>query len=237
MGIDGGWTKTPNVILEAMPEMGQAELKLTVVLVRMTYGYHEDSVRLTYDDMVEAANLSRGGLSNAISAIEKRGFFRRGNKSMWYVNSLPGELNSIDQSLPSRLNSTKQTGEIVNPVDQNSLPSRPNNTSNKKEENNIYIPPDPLPVATMKTAISRAVKTPMWEKTEQEYHDAAMMLIGWDATHESITEFGEWWKVNGWHAGLPELSTMLKEYRNYLAGVKHLNGNGTHGNTIRVRSR
>jgi hypothetical protein len=106
----GGWTKTPNEILEAMPGMSEAELKLTAVLVRLTYGYHAEEVKLRYEDMRDAARLSQGGVANAVEAVTRRGFFRRGNKSMWYVNSLPSRLNHEE--------------EIVQPVDQNSLPSR-----------------------------------------------------------------------------------------------------------------
>lgn len=237
MAKEPGWTRTPNAILEAMPDMTKAELKLTAVLIRATYGYHKDNVRMTYDEMVTATDLSRGGLSNAIDAVVSRGFFKRGNKSMWYTNSLTSELKSIDESLTSRLKSTEQTEEIVQSIDQNSLSSRPNYTGLKEKENNIYIPPDPPQVVQLKTAISQTVKTPMWEKTEKEYDDAAIILMGWDATPESMCKFSDWWKINGWHQGLPELKTLLREYRNYLDGVVNKNGNGAHTNTVKVRTR
>ena len=92
-----GYTQVPNEILEAMPDMGEAESKLTAVLVRLTYGYHRQDVKLKWDEMETLAKISRGGLSIAMKAVEKRGFFRRGRLSMWYVNSSNSELNKVQE--------------------------------------------------------------------------------------------------------------------------------------------
>lgn len=79
-------------------------MKLTAVLVRHTYGYHQSSVKLKWDEMTKLANLSKGGLSIAIKAVEKRGFFRRGRLSMWHTvpenssQSEPKEVQEIDNS-------------------------------------------------------------------------------------------------------------------------------------------
>jgi len=89
-----GWTKTPNGILDAVPDMSEIEVKLTMVLVRATFGYHRDEVKMTYDDMQEATNIrGRASITRAINLVEKRGFFVRGRKSMWTVNSSIFELN------------------------------------------------------------------------------------------------------------------------------------------------
>lgn len=116
------WTKTPNEILEVVPDMGDAELRLTLFLIKKTYGRlengrHLTETRLTYDEIHEGTKLSRGGISNAIDAVHNRGFFLYGRRSMWQV--------SIDlNSLPSELKSTDETKTAVYSVDQNSLPSR-----------------------------------------------------------------------------------------------------------------
>lgn len=93
-------------------------------------------------------------------------------------------------------------------------------TNNTDKEKNIYTPPDTKEIAKIKTALAQVVKTPQWEKTKEEYDEAAVLLMGWDATPETIANFAKWWDVNRWHPGLPELSTLVKEYRNFLAGVK-----------------
>lgn len=100
-----GWTKTPNEILEAMPDMTEAELKLTAVLMRQTYGYHRNEVKMTYDDMMTKANInSRTTISDAIDRIERRGFFVRGRRSMWLINSPVNGLNQLDESPSTGLN-------------------------------------------------------------------------------------------------------------------------------------
>lgn len=209
--------------------MSEAELKLTAVLVRLTYGYHRKEVKLTYDGMGEKAKLSRGGVSNAINAINERGFFTRGNKSMWYANSLPSRLNDED--------------ETVHQVDQNSTPSRlksideslpsrlPHLYKEKenKERENIYIPTDSDPIAKMKTAVSTISKETLWVKTESLFTEAAYELIGRDAEPEQVMAFGEWWKSNGWHGGKPALQNVLDHWQDFKAGRclrRGENGNG-----------
>lgn len=243
------WTKTPNEILEAMPDMNEAELKLTAVLIRLTYGYHKESVKMTYDDMMKAANLSRGGVSNAIDDIGKRGFFRRGNKSTWYVNSLLSRLNdteeevySVDQnSLPSELKS----------IDE-SLPSRPNkpiykesNSKESKKENNIY---DPMleaiqPIRTALNAIiQRQSDAPGFD--DSLFIESSEILFGRDATPADVQAFGEWWTTNGWHDDTPVLKNVINNWGDFKAGrcLKkkpspngHLNGNGQPKETAEER--
>lgn len=227
------FTQIPNEIIEAMPDMGEAELKLTAVLVRLTYGYHRDEVKLRYVDMETAAHLSRGGVCNAIEAIEKRGFFKRGNKSMWYTNSIP-----------DRLNTTEETEEIVYPVDKNSLPSRqksidkslpsrPSSYNRNKEEpkENIYIPPDTDEIAELKTAVSCVAREPLWEKTAERYDQFAHILFDWGQTPEDVKGFAKWWAINKPldYSGKPALTSVINRYQDYMAGVVvHTNGNGTH---------
>jgi hypothetical protein len=226
------WTKTPNVRLEAMPGMGEAELKLTAVLVRQTYGYHRDGITMTYDTMQKETGLSRGGVSNAITAVSKRGFFTRGNKSMWYINSLP-----------NRLNDTEETEEIVYPVDQNSLPdrlksidqslpSRLNQSGIKEKElKKIYIEPDTDPIAALKTAIACVAREPLWGKTEEAYGEFAYMLHGWEQTPEQVKGFAKWWAINKppEYVGKPALTSVINRYQDYMSGITANKSNGNLG--------
>lgn len=93
-------------------------------------------------------------------------------------------------------------------------------TKDTEKKKDIYIAPDTKQIAELKSSMAQNVKTPQWEKSKEEYDEAAVLLMGWDATPETIAKFGEWWDVNRWHPGLPELSTLVKEYRNFLAGTK-----------------
>ena len=90
MNLHGGWTKTPNNIYNAIPEMGTAELLCTLILVRETYGYHCRQVRMTYQDFMDATGIrSRTTISSALKKVEGRGFFKRtADPSIWRVVDL-----------------------------------------------------------------------------------------------------------------------------------------------------
>lgn len=119
--MSGYWTRTPNIILETVADMGKAELRLTMLLVRMTYGRNKSSIQLTYDEMQAQTGLSRGSVSKAISLIESRGFFQRGRKSTWQA------VQKVEESSESEL---KSNNGIVQKVDQNSLKSELKSSKN-----------------------------------------------------------------------------------------------------------
>ncbi len=84
MPLHGGWTKTPNAIYEAIPNMSAAELLCTLVLMRETAGTQRRRVKLTYDELMRATGIgSRATVAAALRAAEKRGFFRRTAPSVW----------------------------------------------------------------------------------------------------------------------------------------------------------
>lgn len=90
--LESNYTQIPNPILDALGEMSESELKLTMCLVRYTFGYHEEKAQMTYEIMQERTGMSRGAVYRAIELVEKRGFFRRGRRSFWFVNSSEFEL-------------------------------------------------------------------------------------------------------------------------------------------------
>lgn len=151
------WHKTPNYIYDAYSEMKEAELRLTVWLVRHTYGFHRGNVQATSKEIQEQTGLSKQGLINAQNAVQERGFFVRVSGG-YEVNEVDQKVNEVDpkptsegqRSRPSR--STKLTPE-VNEVDQIGQLSRPSTSSLKesikesikeKERENIYTPPQPV---------------------------------------------------------------------------------------------
>lgn len=226
MGKEDGWTKTPNIILDAMLEMNEAELKLTVYLVRETYGRHKKSIRMTYDEMQAEIKLSRGGVASAVESVIARGFFARGNKSMWYVNSLKNELKS-DESLQNELNPTEQTTETVQQIDQSGLHNRPYYTSANKEKEKEYIyngvaseVTDELPanqkpepsesrVQEMIGALSQISKQKYIAERDNEFRPVAVKLVKDGFTVGDVAYFGVWWSKNRHYPGKPALKTIF----------------------------
>ena len=94
MDINGGWSKTPHAITNAMPQMTMPELACTMLLVRETYGWHRPRARLTYGDFTRLTNVkSKSSVAEALNLVETRGFFRRtGERSVWAI----GETEIVD---------------------------------------------------------------------------------------------------------------------------------------------
>jgi len=130
------WHKTPNYIYDAYPDMKEAELRLTLWLVRHTYGFHRGNVQATSKEIQEKTGLSKQGLINAQNAVQERGFFVRVIGG-YEVNEVDEKVNEVDEkpankgqrSRPSR--STKLTTE-VNEVDDLGQLSRPSTSSPKE---------------------------------------------------------------------------------------------------------
>jgi hypothetical protein len=93
--------------------------------------------------------------------------------------------------------------------------------------------PDPPQIAEIKTALSTVSKTPFWEKTFEDYDQAAYMVAGWDCTAADIKDFAKWWKApgNGHYQGKPALKSLLQEFPNFIQARHQQNGataNGEH---------
>lgn len=105
-------TQTPNKFFDMIPTMGEAELRVTLVMIRHTFGYHKETFKMSMQKLADASGMSRQGAMNGALAAEERGIFKRANpdsqkEAEWELNLLP--VNDVDPS-------TTLTGH-VNDVD------------------------------------------------------------------------------------------------------------------------
>lgn len=99
------YTMSPNDLYDThAPKMGEAELRITLALIRATFGWHREQFHISINQLIETTGLSRQGVVNGIAAVEKRGLFNRvvvptGGQiaSLWEVNK------QQSRSLPTRL--------------------------------------------------------------------------------------------------------------------------------------
>ena len=117
-----GYTRVPNEVFKAMPEMGKAELKCTLALVRQTYGYNRDTAKVKYSDFKILTGMSRQGIADGLKAVWLRGLFTHESQSQWRIVYL------LDYS--GREKSSNQT-KIVKQSDYNSLVTRLSTSSPK----------------------------------------------------------------------------------------------------------
>lgn len=72
------FTATPNVIFdEAMREMTEAELKVVLTIVRLTYGWHKESDAISFSQFEEITGLSRSSVMLGLRRAIARGWVKK----------------------------------------------------------------------------------------------------------------------------------------------------------------
>jgi DnaD/phage-associated family protein len=102
------YTQVPNDFFILAPDLGDAELRVSLVMIRETFGYHRENFRMSIRKLAIAAGLSRNGAKAGAEAAENRGTFRR-----MYQNgqgSAEWELIVIDT-----LSASDRDGSLVDP--------------------------------------------------------------------------------------------------------------------------
>jgi DnaD/phage-associated family protein len=73
------FTQTPNDFFELIDEMSDAELRVTLVMIRATFGFHRATFKMGLKKLAAAAGLSLNGTRAGVDAAEQRGTFKRSN--------------------------------------------------------------------------------------------------------------------------------------------------------------
>jgi hypothetical protein len=99
-------TQTPNKFFELLPEMSDSELRVTLIMIRNTFGWHRDEFKMGITKLADAAGLSRQGALDGARAAEERGTFKRSNpneqgEAEWELVLLP--LNPVEGYSPGPL--------------------------------------------------------------------------------------------------------------------------------------
>ena len=71
------YTQTPNAIYALMPEMSEAELRVTLAICRQTFGWHREKARLSLSRLEAATGMSKSGVLAGIEAGIDRGTIGR----------------------------------------------------------------------------------------------------------------------------------------------------------------
>lgn len=71
------YTQTPNIVLDAVSEMSEAEMKVMLVLSRRTFGFHRETAELSTTDFQKATGLSRASVTTGIQKLMELGWIGR----------------------------------------------------------------------------------------------------------------------------------------------------------------
>ena len=128
------YTQVPNVFLDDMiSEMGEAELRVALVIMRETFGWHRESKQMSLSYLQQATGMSRPGVISGINSGIERGVFERTPNGSSYTYTLviaPNDTESASKrSLPEVVNEVYQTSkrslpEVVNEVDYIQIKSK-----------------------------------------------------------------------------------------------------------------
>jgi len=115
------YTQVPNDLFEKyLAEMGDAELRVVLALVRYTFGYHRDAAQLSVRKLQELTGLSNQAVQDGAQAAVDRGLFKKNvigqNTTLWMLCVLP---------------SSTPEPEVYSPVVQGVLPSSTQSGLNK----------------------------------------------------------------------------------------------------------
>lgn len=99
------YTQAPNDFFVMLPDMSDAELRVTLVMIRLTFGFHRNGFKMGVSKLATAAGLSRQGALDGAKAAEDRGTFKRTNpdaqtEAEWELivplNVLDTPLNTVE---------------------------------------------------------------------------------------------------------------------------------------------
>jgi phage replication O-like protein O len=121
MGYDKpNHTQTPNVLFDKhMAEMGEAELRVVLVVCRKTFGWHKEKDRISLSQLEKFTGMSRQGVLNGIEDAVNRGVLKKtktekGSVYSMVVNDVDppsqrGGLAGSQRGRPTKESITKET--------------------------------------------------------------------------------------------------------------------------------
>lgn len=175
----GGWTRTPNFILDAIPDMSAAEVQIVMAIVRQTIGWQREEISLTVSEFEKLTNMARASVVAGIRDALKRGTIKRreDGKSFVYRIAEP------ECDTPSVQNLNCHEAESVQNMNSSDDPSVQNMNSKEPESvQNL----DRSSVQNM-NSIKRNINTNKPEKENsvertpgQEMYAAVCEAMGWD---------------------------------------------------------
>jgi len=126
--MNGGYTRIPNEIIEALPELTPAAVQITMALCRLTYGWHRETAEANISELARITGLARLSVRKSFDQV---GRFFDHDGDTWVVKKLPVGGNKVTTQVVKKLPppGKKVTSEVVKKLPDLHLPKE------KKEKN------------------------------------------------------------------------------------------------------
>lgn len=135
------FTAVPNRIFELMPDMKEAELRVTLIIARQTFGWHRRSDKISLSQLMKMAGMSRQGVLNGIEEGMARGTISRRPHGDGFVYSLV-VVNEVDQDEDEESTTLTSGGQPSRPVVVNEVDTQ-NKGKKLKQTTTTPTPPQP----------------------------------------------------------------------------------------------
>lgn len=99
------WSETPNIVFELMPHLSGAQFKILMLICRKTYGYHEESARIDYNEFMDTTGLTKQSVHEAVNWLaDEAGIIKRqeSGKSRSYSFDYEGTVSFLKNGLKIR---------------------------------------------------------------------------------------------------------------------------------------
>ena len=111
------YTQVPNIILDSMMmDMGEAEFKIVMAIVRNTFGWHKKRKRMSLTYIMKATGMSKQGVLNGIEQAIERGIVSRRKDGQSYQYEIV--ISESNKSSVESLVAKESEDKLVNEVDQ-----------------------------------------------------------------------------------------------------------------------
>ena len=128
------YTQTPNEFFdELLPEIdSMAELKVTLAIIRQTFGWHKVEDKLSLTQLVELTGMHKETVSIGIQAALKRGYVGRRKAGRGYLYGLRVKGRNIRPSNSQEFRPTKERVKEKENVEANASSGKPQSVSLEK---------------------------------------------------------------------------------------------------------
>ena len=127
------YTQVPNIILDSMMmDMGEAEFKIVMAIVRNTFGWHKKRKRMSLTYIMKATGMSKQGVLNGIEQAIERGIVSRRKDGQSYQYEIV--ISESNKSSVESLVAKESEDKLVNEVDPKKERKENNNNILKKDE-------------------------------------------------------------------------------------------------------
>lgn len=188
------YTQTPNDLFDSLlPEMGLAELKVVMCVIRHTFGYHREEIKLSLRDIARFTGLTANSVMDGATQAENHGLIERiqdGNKTtLWRAI-----VSVVPTKTPRR---TKRDANVSPTATQVRVKEIKKDKKEIKQSHAIKANDFPTNILYREVTEKYPKKANWYDVLK--YMDGIQKRLGRVPTKDDLMPFYSAWCANGWN--------------------------------------